>query len=426
MISSKIKSRLTTTVTAVLLFYLLCGVFYVFKGDVQGRAYKDEVLFHLPAIEQFSQNFDFSNYRSATTPGYHLSLSRIGNDGLMRFASSLYTAAFIALLAWLASNKLSIGSTQFLLLPVMASVYILPGAIWLLPDASSWLFIILALMLFYRFSRYLIEDNVGDPPLLWLLLLSLLLALAIWFRQTSVWLTAVLGVLVLQVLRNGSLPLALRLKVSAALSLTALPALLSLLYFYLLWQGLSPPDFQKTHGSFSPAAPAFFLSVLAFYSLFYLPLFYRALPLKKLSKYLLVAAAAGLVIGIFPETSYDKAAGRFSGLWNLARLLPSISEHSVFIMLGSAAGGACLLLWLYLTPAAFRYPLLGGILLFVMTLVLNRFAYERYFAPFLYLLFVLVLSVTDKLKREEIKPLLLAGCLLFSVFNIVVLFTRFG
>ena len=111
-----------------------------------------------------------------------------------------------------------------------------------------------------------------------------------------------------------------------------------------LWGGLVPPAFQDKYHGGNAAALAFVLSLFGVFGAFAWPVVVPGLGRLWASHrgVLLVVVGLGLVAGLLPETSYDKDAGRYSGLWNLARIAPVIADRSPVLWLGAAAGSAVL------------------------------------------------------------------------------------
>jgi hypothetical protein len=431
-------SRLKTVLVAIISFYIFSTPFFIDHYNLNGRALLDEQHFHLPAIEKFANDKTFDDYTSATTPGYHLVLSllltesdNISTDNLqvIRILGSLFTALFIGSLAWQLSFKFSLSKVLLLISPVIASIYVLPSGVWLLPDNSNWLCVSISLMLLNSFySHQGISDPKSTKFFIWLLFVSVMLVLAVWFRQTSIWLVSIFAFLSFAILTDINKTVQHRLKLITFIFLSLLPALLSLLYFFMLWNGFVPPSFQKTHLTPSPSSPAFFLTALFFYSSFYFPIVFNELKTfviqEKTFRYVISAGVAGFIIGIFPETSYNMAEGRNSGLWNFVKLFPSIEEKSPLIITGSTLGASCLSFWICLSKEKLRLPLLGGTLVFMISLIMNKFVYERYIAAYLFIFILFVLATSDRVTHVNKQLKLFTGCVLFFIFNTFVIYNR--
>ena len=63
-----------------MLVFVVAATFLIVSGYDQSIPAYDQKNFHLPTIERFSQDwphFTFTNYSSATTPGYHILLAAV-------------------------------------------------------------------------------------------------------------------------------------------------------------------------------------------------------------------------------------------------------------------------------------------------------------------------------------------------------------
>lgn len=309
----------------------------ILSGNLRGRGAHDQVNYHLPAILRFAEQWprlDYSDYLSATTPGYHTLLAavaRFASDSprALQFVGSLFTVALLVVLG-LACR--SAGRAALLLvLPAAASMYVFYSGVWLLPDNAGWLGVLGVLLLALR-GRFDALTVIGGAALL---------AALVFVRQSHLWAAAALwagawlgardaddagpfGATrdVRALLRDP----ARRAARTAVAIVATVPAALIVLQFHRLWGGLTPPTFQERHTGGNPAAPAFILSLFGAFSLFYAGFLAPAVGevLRRHRTLLALAGVAGLAAALLPETTYSTEAGRYSGLWNLVQKAPVV------------------------------------------------------------------------------------------------------
>jgi len=415
-------------------FALVIGVVVAMDLLAGGRATYDQDLYHAMAVRQFAAqwpNFDLVNYRSATTPGYHLVLAAVARFvsadlAVLRLGGSLFTIGLLATLAVALARRSGPMMTAALLLPVGASVYVFGPAVFLLPDNAAW-WAVLGVMLIALDRRVNLRT---------LTITGVLLVLLVWARQIHVWAAGVVW-FAAWMGESGSLWLAraapsesdrstLRprlARASVALVFT-LPAFLMLAYFVRSWGGLVPPLFQgevfdpvvgenapnSTGGNF--ATPAFVLTLVGLFGVFFLGSFYLAIArLIARERGVVVAVAigagVGLVLAVVPQTFWSIEQGRYSGFWTIARKFPDIAGRSVFITGGSVVGGAMLgLVWSALTRRE-AWVLVVSLLGFTAAQTATFFAWQRYLEPMV--LLVLVLAASRAVWDQESRAPKLVG-----------------
>jgi hypothetical protein len=388
-----------------------------------GRAFSDQMTYHYPAILHFVNGGSVTDYPSATTPGFHLLLAAFARwvsdtELALKLANFTLTATLLALVARDLSRQLnSVALTVMMLLPMMFSIYILPSGVWLLPDNLAWLSVFCLLFLAARFS----------DEWRWYGLTSLTLVAAVLVRQSNLWLCVVVfAVAWLVESREGGNSLPRRLIRLGTAALATLPSIAVLGYFFNIWHGMTPPAFAEKHTGFNLAAVAFFLCLLAFYSVFYLPLIvrpvHRLLSESRSARYhLCLGAAVGLLAALITPTDWDPPNGRVSGLWNLARMLPDIQHRSVAIAMLAILGGMLAAVWLRLVEPRTRVIVGAATLGFIASQSVSHFVYERYYAGLVFLL--LLMMTANVLQRWPEPPprWSLGGPLLFALFNAAVL-----
>lgn len=392
-----------------------------------GRAYYDQITFHLPAIRHFVAGGDLKDYSSATTPGYHLILAAVGrwvspSESVLKLAGFLISALLVWVLGQRASRSgASAIAVIMLLLPMLLSIYFLPGGVWLLPDNLAWLSVLIVMLHAERFR----------DASLWYVQAAAALLLAVLARQSNVWLCIVVGAVAVLAAAATPVPgLASAVSVGAGAAgrlfralLAALPSIGVLVYFVRLWHGMVPPSFAEQHTAFNPAAIPYFLSVIAFYGMFYLPVVWsetRKSLTMPAGTLLFWGALAGLAAAVLAPTDWSPEGGRVSGLWNLAKMFPTWHHRSVLITALSVVGGATGTLWIRLANRQSRVTLGTAAIGFAASQCLNHFVYERYYAGFVFLLLIIIVS--DTLGRSSAPSRAAwAGPLAFSAFNASVL-----
>lgn len=429
--TSKLLSLAPVAVFLVIAFTL------IIIDHNQGRAYFDHTHFHLPVIKQLIENFDISDYKAATAPGYHLIFAVIGqltglNVTLFKLVNALITSLFIGYL----SVKLSVNrpplQVLLLMLPMVLSVYILPSGIWLLPDNLAW-FALAWLIFQIKHSPF---DNKQ------LLCIAIVLALAVLVRQTYLWLVSIIwasgiSVYIKLIMNNKQLTNKIddsyknSQNTNSALTyflkclLTTLPAFLVLAYLAITWQGLVPPSFQSIHHHISPSAPAFFFALFGVYTTFYIPFFYRQIKNNITIISIIIGAIVGFLSVIFIDSSYDVKAGRFGGLWNIIKIAPSIGDKSLLMVMLSTLGGAVFIVLLRLLNHKERLIILIACIAFVSAMTVNQFVYERYFSGFIYIILTWLVSqqtISKESRSAKTDYWLYSGVLIFALLNALILY----
>lgn len=397
--------------------YAMCAVLIlaVAASGHDGRMAFDETNYHLPTIVQFANGGSLSDYPSATAPGYHLLMAVVSHGvgastTVLRLFGALLTAALLFVLSaiWVQATR---PAGAWLALPAMTSLYVLPAGVWLLPDNLGWLTVagVLWLSLLRQWDW---RHVVG---------LSVLAALSVLVRQSNAWVVA--PILVAITFGAGrQWPVGLRI---AAAAVTVLPAMALVAIFVWLWGGLAPPSFQGVQG-FSPLAPAWVLTLFSVNALFYGGLiarhFFDAVSSRGAWVTALAGGGVGLLLSISTASTYDKGAGRWSGLWHVVEVMPAPFGHSLFVMAGAMVGGALLAFWLYLADPARRLTLLAAICGFCAAQAANHSLLDRYYVGFVMILFSLLALSTEKPVRLDVWTW--AGVAILAGINAAVLVSK--
>ena len=414
------------------------------------RAAFDQQTFHLPTIHAFADQLpprdpplNLTDYRSATTPAWHLALAAIhltldpflpSTTASLRLFNALLTAALAALLAGAVATRLAntapptrrtVPIALLLTAPLLANLYALASAGWLLPDNAAWLLAAAALIALDR-TRL-------SPPVIATASVAVLLAVAT--RQTHIWTAALLyAALWLHPIKTtpADLPdlnrslrfLTTRLperlaSLAVAVALT-IPAWALLSAFALAWGGLVPPTFQTQSNDpstgallpqntgLSPAMPAVTLALLGIYAPFTLITLQR--PLRHLlakapTKVLATTAAAAIaaaIIALVPNTTYSTDLGRSSGIWNITRRIELFDHTSPIMVALAAAGGAAIALYARLLPPTPRLLYAVAIAGPTAAHIANANAWPRYTDPII--LITLALATATALAHTRTSP----------------------
>ncbi|MFG0306691.1 MAG: hypothetical protein ACF8Q5_10820 [Phycisphaerales bacterium JB040] len=382
--------------------FALIGAAFIGSGYHEGRASWDSRHFHEPTVRALAEQLpapDFSNYLTATTPGYHLLLAlpvRAGLDSVpsMRVCSAVITAVLLFVLARALVRRAPPLLGVALTLPLIASNYTLLPGVFVLPDNLAWLLVLAVLL----------RTLAGRVSPGGLAVSGVLLALLVFTRQIHLWAAGLvwLGAWMAPD-HDAERPLWAGVKRRLPRTLLGvactLPAFAIVGWFYRLWGGLTPPRFQVTTQSWSPSLPAFLLLEIAVLSVFFapwlLPRWLRARPDWRTIALVVIACVPAIVLAIVPETTWSFDEGRASGWWNVVRRLPVIAGHtSVLVLLGAPAGAVALLLWGAALSPRSRWIMGLGLLGFALSQTASANVWQRYHEPFLLMLMAIACAET--------------------------------
>ena len=366
-----------------------------------GRGWSDQS-YHLRAIHKFAAEwprFDFRDYSSATTPGFHVFMATIErwitpDVRVLRAVSAALTAALLCTVGLIPRRQ---GEFAFFCcgLPLVTSLYVFSSGAWALPDNVGWWGVLAVLLLAWR---------DGDNRRWDYLAAALLLAL-VFCRQSHVWAAAVTWVAAV-FSRPGppeTLPQADARRGARTVLLT-LPAFAVVGSFAWLWKGLMPPSMahEIRHGWYSPenlilegpnwATPAFSLAVLGVLGVWYVPLMLPQIDrLRARARWIAAAAAIAAVISVLPVTEFAPGT-RASGIWNFVRMTPVLAHRSPLLIALAVLGGVILAAWAVVLPPRRRVIWLTAWVCFVIAQVPNPSAFQRYHEPFALLMLLLAIG----------------------------------
>ncbi len=417
------------------------------------RAEFDQDFYHLLVIQDFAREMvpggpalDLSDYRSATAPGYHLylaALAQLAGDGVQTLrAMAVPISALLVAFVSLACARLSVRGVSaegelpslllptVLALPVAVNLYVVSSAGWLLPDNAAWLMVagLLALVLMKRAGMGVL---VGG---------AVVLVLLVFTRQIHIWAAALVwaGAWLDAPLRGDETDgdardergvndglgfvtrrVPVRLGALALAVVATLPAFGVLGWMYRMWGGLVPPKFQEPYDDpivgrmvqpntgLSPEFPAVTLAVVAIVSALYLLPFVgrlvHALVLKPVSfvGWGVLGVVAGAATAAVPVTSYSVEAGRYSGVWNITRVL-EVGDRSVILIVLAACGGFAVACWSRLLPSRDRIVLAVALAGPTAAQMATANAWARYVEPVV--LIVLSFAFARAVSHTGVRP----------------------
>ena len=337
---------------AAVLCLLLCGLIWPVVLSAQGRLgdaamgikyptseMGDQRQYHEPTILAFVQQWpsvDLVNYPSATSPGYHLIMAvvaRYMSDDLvvLQTVSSVFTIGLLLVVWGYGARHAGSWPAFALVLPLVASSYVIGSGIWLVTDNAGLLFVCLALggavmipPTAIRTARWGVYATCGAA-----------------IRQIHVWvaapviLAALLGSPLSRYapgpLRSGSKQTLTMPVLLATLPMLLLPLIMVGLFIWL-WGGLTPPTYAPLHSTgVAPVSSLVALALVGSFGIFFLPAFCpKWTDIFRVDRWLVVAVLLAVAASMAIPTSFDISGGRWGGaIWILARHLPDVADRSI-------------------------------------------------------------------------------------------------
>jgi len=412
--------RAVVSVLAVLALWI-AGTAWVIGADAfaTSRAAQDQDNYHLLAVRKFARELpaaDLRDYRSATTPGYHLALAEVCrfvtcDPRALRATGAMFTLAPLLLLGLIGIRRGTGGGAGALMLPVACSLYVFSAGAWILPDNAGWLGVmaLVTIALVWRPTPWAL---FGAGAVL--LLLVLCRQIHLWAAGV-VWAWAILG-------GPGESPdLRTRAGRLGIAFVASVPAFAAVGAFWNLWGGLVPPLFQggvfdPVVGKMSPqnsggnlATPAFLLMLFGAYGVFFLGFLTDGIARVRRGETVAVGAvalgmAAGLALALIPETTFNPEAGRYTGFWALVPRLPVVAGRSLFLAGGSTVGGAIVGLCFASLPRRDGLIVLATVTAFCAAQTTAFAAWQRYMEPLVLIVLALVAIVAGRERGAPGEP----------------------
>ena len=339
-------------IAAVLLCLLSCVLIWPVVFSAQGRLgdaatgikyptseMGDQRKYHEPTILAFAQQWpsvDLVNYPSATSPGYHLLMALVARSishdlVVLQLVSSLFSVGLLLVVWGYSARHAGPWAAIALVLPLVASSYVIGSGTWLVTDNAGLLFVCLAL------GGSVMIQPTAMRTARW----GLYAMCAVGIRQIHVWVAApvILAALLGSPLSRCA-PRHLRIGLKETLTMPVLVATLPVLLlplimvglFIFLWDGLTPPAWAGLHATgFAPVSGLVALALVGSFGIFFLPAFCpRWTDLLKVDRWLVFAVALAIGVSLAIPTSFDISGGRWGGaIWELARRLPDVADRSV-------------------------------------------------------------------------------------------------
>lgn len=408
------KAIFANLLLALIFFSIVIpGIIADKKHTFQAR---DQNGYHLRQVEIFVQQpLSWNSYRSttATTPGHHLVLAWVSKyfaDGQVnakvfpiRITNALFSLGLLLTVWWLTyiGGTRNVLESTYLSLPLLFSYQFLGSAIWVMTDNAALLWVCLTL--------WLLTLHTPLPRNFNLTLAGIFAAFAVAWRQTYIWLIVPIFLRVVKVKRSQNWQLYLT---------TLLPSLFVLGYFFYLWRGFTPPEFQSERPpGFNLAVPAYIISLFGTFGVFYLG--YLSSQLKKSEtrnffRLIVISLVVGLAIALLFPTSYAPDVGRRGGwLWEIARVLPNIYDRSVLFLVLCPLGCVLINLW---GKATWQNQNKNEFLIYVSAIAwiavntISTVAFQRYYEGLLLIILAFLASrQTEYLRRSYVGVLILTG-----------------
>lgn len=349
----------------------------------------DQTHYHLPVIERFAAELpspNLADYRSATTPGYHLLLALAMRTGLGIFGLHIVNAAFgvalVATVAWFvgarAGRRLGVAAGAV----VGLSPYVVSGSVWLNTDNLGLLLVVLCMIA----ALPLASGDGASSPVRAVARGAGLAAIAVFIRQILAYAAAIpAAALVARAIAERRLP---RLRDALLGAAAMLPALGLVAAFLGLWGGLVPPSFREYHGAgANPVTPVYALALVGVWgtaAFWGVPGFLGELRSRRIAMVALVAGAVAAIV----ESDFVQHVRWGGVLWSVVKIAPAPMGRSAVLVPLAAIGAASIGAFLRVMLVGRREPGVGAALLPLLVLAgaiaaqtANQQCFERYLQP---------------------------------------------
>jgi hypothetical protein len=392
----------------------------------------DEFDYHYQTILNLRAHWpeiDFNrDLLSAVSPGYHYFLatvSLITGPGLLalRLVNDLVSLLLpLSLFFWL-TCRVSPTRAFWLVLPVLLSNYFIKSSCRIMTDNVSTLFAVLTMACIFQLPARSWQGSAA----------GFVATAAVALRQLAVWLEIPLLAqpLLEYLFPPANSPSRVPTPRDLLFLLCRFLPLTVLVFLYLQWHGLVPPQWQSRLSTYSFASTAFILSMA---SLLGLPLLLSLGTLLTrnvlFSRWTLLAILAGLLLALLSPTSHNVEMGRWGGpLWIIVSWLPVVGDRSVFILGASLVGATVIAIFFQLiarnASLSTAWLWLSCVAGWAATYIGNPQVFQRYYEVqlliFLVMAYALVIA-PHKTWRPRLWPLaLLALYFLGSLAQVIYL-----
>lgn len=392
---------------AVLFLAATLPVASFFRG---GERNFDERRCYFPNVETMAAKFPsvdlLADSMTSSPPGYfHLlgGMTRVtgASTALIRLNHVLLSLAGVLLCFVLLQRLAGRGAWSFLpFLPLFLGAYYLKQSCLISTDNVGLSLAVAVLTLLFFAPKTMAYSCVAGA----------LALLAVYCRQTSIWLVAPLGApFLLRILQVGKHNGRWSYELTAAVGGFLCLCLLAI--FYVTWEGLLPEKWREAHYGWSLTAPLYAVCLIGLLAPFFLPLrdCWRQ---QSLRLALIMAILLGFSLFLLAPSSFDSERGRWGGfLWTVARLTPEIADRAlVFVPLAVLGFFAIIVttqrLW-QANPTSAALWLLA-LVAWLSSTIPNSHIFHRYFEGYvlLFLGFAAVMATPDtRLARAKIYAL---------------------
>ena len=408
----------------VLFSYAFLSVLYIFletSGIISisnpvGATLYDQNIYHIPQINYFLNNdVNLNSYQSftATTPGQHLIYSIIlkqfniktvdGNFIQLRLLHLLFNLAAIFFIWYLFYSVNKENLSTIYLLPVICSPYFINGALYITTDNLA--IGLTAATLMFTINKKIVIKN--------LLIANIFNSVSIFWRQNTIWLQIPIFI--------KNLIFVSRTRKYYSLLIHLLPIGL-LIYFLIIWGGLTPKEFQYINAKrINFSSIVYSISLYALINLFYSYEFYfviRKINYKVIIKVFIIGVTIGILLGSLIPSEANKVAGRWGGyLWTISKYLPNFFERSVLFVSLTVLGSTHFIFMSYILIKKKEYLLLISFLAWLISTIGSFIVFHRYFEPIL-ILFTSIFILTIK-SNDNIPPF---GPTILAIFMLIIFF----
>ena len=127
------------------------------------------------------------------------------------------------------------------------------------------------------------------------------------------------------------------------------------------------------------------------------------------------------------DTTYSQEAGRWSGIWNILRHTPYLSDqYSIVLLLTAPIGVFFLYAWAKTIGRWNGILFIVIVLSFIVSHCASLNAWQRYYDPFIFIMLGLLSSLKMASDNYAIHPLSLAGVALACVLQLILTGLKLG